>query len=214
MEVVKLKQRKHKKSNNINVESINIKTMSNIDIEKLTTRQLRTFIKRASEIMDLGRNSENVQLQKAYRIKSEQLGVRILNGKIIKGYSGLSKRKLIERAKSFQSYLRIDVFTNEAAEGFREIDDDLKDKINKKLGVEFDDEEMYAFWFLMHEVKSSMKEFDSADVASLLETGIEEDVEAIDLAQIIKEEYQNVTGGGLDKKKFISRVKNRLKEML
>lgn len=196
-----------------NFKKMSTRDLSLVHLDELSTRELKEFIKTSADIMDKGWGTENEQLRKAYNIKSKQLGVRNIHGeqRVKRGYSNLNKQELLERAEHFQSYLAIDYETSE--DDYKQIDEKLMAKINKTLGTEFDEDELAAFWFLMHETRNKYRGLDSTVVASMWEEGIDVGADAYDLLHIIDYVYGNAEEfGGLDTRQFMDKVKEILRE--
>ena len=167
----KNKHRSVKKFKDIDFDSKNIYELSRLNVKNMSTRQLRKFISRATDIAEEAFGGTNEQLSKSLNIITDKTGVRFRDGrkKIVKGYSTMTKSELQERARLLQGHLGIDVFTSRAEREYKDLDEEMMKKISKGLAIEISEEEYSGLWNLIHEVTNLFKAFDSTDVASLYE---------------------------------------------
>lgn len=193
-------------------DNLSPRAMTKIKLEKLNTAELKSYMKRAYDLSDEAFHSDSEQLQKSIRIIGGKLGTKFVKGEQLLKRDYGNRENMLKRAELLRSHLAIDVFTNPAKEDYAEIDQTVKDKINGILGTEFDDDEMKGYWFVLHEVKNLTSDFESMDVASMVESAFENDQSAVDVLLLIKDEYEKIQGSGMDVKQFIKRIQTRLRE--
>lgn len=167
----KNKFRAVKKFKDIDFDNMDIYKLSRIDVNNMSTRQLRSFISHAVNIANEAFTTDNEQLKKSLNIISKQTGMRLYGGakQIVKGYGNMTKSELQQRARLLQGHLGIDVFTSRAQRDYKDLNKETMDKISKRLGIEIEEDEYSTLWNLIHEVTNLYKSFDSSDVASLYE---------------------------------------------
>lgn len=167
----KNKYRAVKKYKDIDFDSKNIYELSRMNVNNMSTRQLRKFISTAVGIAEESFDSSNEQLEKSLRIVTGKTGTREYDGKtrIVKGYSKMNKQELQERARLLQGHLGIDVFTSRAERDYKDLNEETMRKISEALAMDIGEDEFAGLWNLIHEVTNLFKSFDSTDVASLYE---------------------------------------------
>lgn len=177
--------------------------LSRVNLNKLSTRELRSFIKKAIPYVEEAFDTENEQLQKSLRIIKNRVGTRNVNGeeKLVGGYSDMNKESLVKRARLFQSHLSIDVFTSTAEEERHEMEQAVKDKLSERLDVDLSDEEWNLYMFVMHDVRKLTEQFGSKEwykaVASIIDESRELKKDATDIIFTIHDVYENSKGLGM-----------------
>lgn len=192
----KNKHRAVKKYKDIDFENKNIYELSRLNVNNMSTRQLRKFISTAVGIAEESFDTSNEQLEKSLRIVTGKTGTKEYNGqtRIVKGYSNMNRQELLERARLLQGHLGIDVFTNRAERDYKDLNEETMRKISEALAMDIGEDEFAGLWNLIHEVTNLFKSFDSTDVASLYEDARDTGKDAGDVLVTIVEFMQSHGG--------------------
>lgn len=200
-------------------KGMSIYDLSRVNVIKLSTRELRSFIQEAVPHVEEAFDTDNEQLEKSLNIIREKVGSRIVHGEehLIKGYSSVPRNELITRARLFQSHLSIDVFTSTAEDERREMEQEVKDKLSSMLDIDLSDEEWNLYMFVMHDVRKLTEKFESkewyAAVATIIDESRELGSDSSDIIYTIHEVWEMATGKGWTVQDIQKEVMNRLRDM-
>lgn len=193
--------------------------LSRVNLNKLSTRELRSFIKKAIPYVEEAFDTDNEQLQKSLRIIKNKVGTRKVHGeeRLIGGYSNMNLDALVRRARLFQSHLSIDVFTSTAEEERHEMEQAVKDKLSERLDVELSNEEWNLYMFVMHDVRKLTEQFGSKEwykaVATIIDESRELKKDVTDITFTIHDVYEKSKGLGMTVEDIQKEVMNVLRNM-
>ena len=191
------------------------------DIGKMSVKELKEYIKKASVEVAKSRNSDYDAVNKSYNFIARKYGERrvrnpetgFMETRLKLGFKDATKEELQERAYQLRGHIRIDAYTNEGKKRWRKISEATLDALEESTGVRLTKKEYNELRNIIADIRDIVEKFGSDNVAKLYEYAKDRTGRGINLVNVLRDVYES-RGEAWQKKDFTRAAYDVLDDLL